>query len=392
MQIPKYNDERINQLEGDTNSLRNEHKQLYEKLDILTKEINYYQNQIGDFEKEKTENEVNALRAENIAIKKQLTELEHLRNTAAEVNVLRSQVAQLDPLRKKVAQMEIIKDQLRELNELRKKVSEFGIVKAQIDELNKLKAQLSQMNNFEKQMRELNSLKIQVAEAENLRKKIEEMQSARAQYEEQIKNLRNSQKIEILKIKSMANSHIGIKQILFEDRIKNTTIKGDILRNMNELEMLTRKINKLNNKITLNLLYKATADSDRASAFHQRCDNAKSTLVLVETNKGKRFGGFTTCSWRGNCIDKKDEEAFIFSLDKMMTYDNIPDEDAIGCYPRFGPIFLGCQIRIYDNAFSKGGTTYEKGLNYNTEEDYELTDGERVFGVKEIEVYEVIAE
>ena len=29
-------------------------------------------------------------------------------------------------------------------------------------------------------------------------------------------------------------------------------------------------------------------------------------------------------------------------------------------------------------------------MNYNTEEDYELTGGERVFGVKEIEVYEVV--
>ena len=48
-------------------------------------------------------------------------------------------------------------------------------------------------------------------------------------------------------------------------------------------------------------------------------------------------------------------------------------------------------IRIYDNAFTKGGTTFEKGMNYNTEEDYELTGGDRVFNVKEIEVYEVIA-
>ena len=74
----------------------------------------------------------------------------------------------------------------------------------------------------------------------------------------------------------------------------------------------------------------------------------------------------------------------------MKIYENIPGELAIGCYPNYGPIFLGCQIRIYDNAFSKGGTTFEKGLNFNTQEDYELTDGERTFNVKEIEVYEVI--
>ena len=74
----------------------------------------------------------------------------------------------------------------------------------------------------------------------------------------------------------------------------------------------------------------------------------------------------------------------------MKVYPNIPDENVIGCYPNYGPVFLRCLIRIYDNAFSKGGTTFEKGMNYNTEEDYELTDGNRVFKVKEIEVYEVV--
>jgi hypothetical protein len=74
----------------------------------------------------------------------------------------------------------------------------------------------------------------------------------------------------------------------------------------------------------------------------------------------------------------------------MKIYENIPEEVAIGCYPKFGPIFMGCQIKINDNAFSKGGTTFEKGMNFNTEEDYELNGGERVFNIKDIEVYEVI--
>ena len=107
-----------------------------------------------------------------------------------------------------------------------------------------------------------------------------------------------------------------------------------------------------------NLLDKQEHDKNR--------DEAQSSLVLVETDKGKRFGGFTTCSWEGECIDKKDENAFVFSLDKMMIYENIPGEDAIGCYPKFGPIFLGCQIRIYDNAFSKGGTTFTKCCTWAT--------------------------
>ena len=175
-----------------------------------------------------------------------------------------------------------------------------------------------------------------------------------------------------------------------EDDVKE--VKGDIIHDMNELEMITKKINKENKRIIINLLYKASADSDSAAVFHEKCDGANNTIVLVETTDGKRFGGYTTKSWRGNCIEKADTDAFIFSFDKMKTYDNIPGDDAIGCYPKFGPIFLGCQIKIFDNAFTKGGTTFEKELNFNTEEDYELTGGSRTFGVKDIEVYEVIIE
>ena len=88
-------------------------------------------------------------------------------------------------------------------------------------------------------------------------------------------------------------------------------------------------------------------------------------------------------------MDKMDSNAFVFSLDKMETYDVNPEKQAIGCYPDFGPVFLGCQIRIYDDALSRGGSTYERGATYMTNEDYELTGGEKLFGVKEIEVYEV---
>ena len=79
----------------------------------------------------------------------------------------------------------------------------------------------------------------------------------------------------------------------------------------------------------------------------------------------------------------------LFSIDKNKVYDIIPGQNAIGCYPNFGPVFFGCQIRIYDNYLAKGGTTYKKGLNYCTTEDFELTGGRQNFGVKDIEVYEV---
>ena len=398
-------DERLGKLEGDTNTLKSENQLIQSKLTTLMSQVTSYKNQLELLEKEKQSNELSALRAENAAIKQQLSELNNLRREAAQVNLLRSQVSQLEPLRSKAAEMESLKGQLAELHALRAKVAELSGLESKLGELNNLKAQVGQMNLMRQQMDELSVLRAKVEELnkatmesnaqneekENLKRRLQELENLKAQYEQEIKTLKE-QKTTTTTTTVEKTSGLEKNQLLFEDKAQQISVKGDIIHSTEELELITRKINKANKKITLNLLYKATVDSDKAQAFHEKCDEAQSSLVLVETDKGKRFGGFTTCSWEGECIDKKDENAFVFSLDKMMIYENIPGEDAIGCYPKFGPIFLGCQIRIYDNAFSKGGTTFEKGLNFDTEEDYELTDGDRIYGVKEIEVYEVIAQ
>ena len=305
--------------------------------------------------------------------KKQLSEKKYKQGELEEIQILRTQLAELEPLRKKVAEMEVLRGQLSELNSLRAQVAEYNAVKSQFKEINELRAQVEQLS----------------LENEKLKIKVEELEDLNLKYEEEIKNLKENERLYSMKSKA---SNTENKDIIYEESSQDMAVKGDIIHDTQELDLITNKINQSNQKLTLNLLYKATADSDKAAAFHAKCDDAKSTIVLVETDKGKRFGGYTTLSWAGDCIDKKDEEAFVFSLDEMKTYDNIPGEEAIGCYPKFGPIFLGCQIRIYDNAFTKGGTTFERGLNFDTQEDFELTDGDRVFNVKEIEVYEVIKE
>ena len=192
--------------------------------------------------------------------------------------------------------------------------------------------------------------------------------------------------------KNKTNSRPIIINNAFDNNPTNTDYaysRGTIIRDNSELEMIVNKLNKYNRAIKIDLIYKASVDSDRASAFHNNCDHAKNTIVLVESTNGRRFGGYTSESWEGDCIDKFDPNAFIFSLDKMETYGVVLEKEAIGCYPQFGPVFLGCQIRIYDNAFTNGGTTFQRGVSYLTNEDYELTGGEKKFGVKEIEVYEV---
>ena len=325
---------------------------------------------------------INNIKSENISLKKQITELRKSQKNVENLSITKSQLEELESLRKKLAEFEILKGQLKELNSLRIEVAEYHLAKGQLKEIPLLKEKINNQN------KEIAQLRLKAAEVDKLKLKIEELENIKTQYEQDIKGLKESLRIYSIK----TNIKEDNKEIIDEETPEEITVKGDIIHDISELELITKKINHNDQKLTLNLLYKASADTDKAAAFHAKCDEAKSSIVLVETKKGKRFGGFTSCSWSGDCIEKKDEEAFVFSLDKMKTYDNIPGEEAIGCYPKFGPIFLGCQIRIYDNAFTKGGTTFERGLNFDTEEDYELTGGDRVFDVKEIEVYEVVFE
>ena len=373
---------------------------------IQTEQINEYQTQTTTNEQPQPNKEIEALKAENQLIKQQIQELNALKQQVIEAQYLKNQLNQIEPLREKASESDMIGSQLSEIESLKQKVNELSRTKEQINEINNLKNEFQQIkelkkqineihnlknefqqiNELKNQLNELNNLKNKTIEGNELQERIKYLENIRHQQEKEIKVLRESQ----AQIKQNTSYGMESKQLYFEEKPEQICVKGDIIHNANELELITRKINRSNKKITLNLLYKATADSDKANAFHNKCDQAHSTIVLIETDKGKRFGGFTSCNWAGECVEKKDEEAFIFSLDKMMTYDNIHGEDAIGCYPKFGPIFMGCQIRIYDNAFTKGGTTFEKGLNFNTEEDYELTGGDREFNVKEIEVYEVV--
>ena len=287
-------------------------------------------------------------------------ELDNLRNENArlleEINSLKSQI------KITTVKQEIPNESYQEIQILR-------------EEIEKLRLELSTYNEYKSQKEEeINMLSIKI---QNLLNKIKELE------------MRNEDLRAYIEKLSQMKSEKGYEALSLQDT-RLEIIRGEIIETANELELITRKMcqNKYK-KISLNLLYKAIVDSDKAEIFHQKCDSAKSTLVLIKGANGKRFGGFTSCSWEGNSIEKKDENAFIFSFDKMKIYNVIPGEGAIGCYPNFGPVFLGCQIRIYNEFFSKGGSTFEKGVNFNTEEDYELTGGLKTFDINDIEVYSV---
>ena len=236
----------------------------------------------------------------------------------------------------------------------------------------------SEQNNIYQQQQYQNQIQIQNQNEEEISQRSinqkEEIQS-------QMTQISQTQSEGGLNIEALFMTEEG--KIIF----RNGLLRG-IIHKYAEIDDVVSKIQDIFLKgVKFNLIYKAFDLDDRASTFHSRLDNLEMSLILIETDKGVRFGGFTTKSWKGNNIKKIDNYCFVFSLDKKKIYEVIRNQAAIGCYPKYGPVFFGCQIRIYDEFFKRGGTTCHKGLNFKTTQDYELNNGEKSFLVKDIEAY-----
>ena len=195
-------------------------------------------------------------------------------------------------------------------------------------------------------------------------------------------NINLSTKVSILEkyLAPQINDQIVLKQ----------KILSDIIMTINDLDIINKRLLRQNKRTVYTLIYKATRDGDKAETFHSMCDSYQNTVVLIKTSKGRIFGGFTHEKWEGEDINKIDNRAFLFSIDKQKVYNIKRNEEAIGCYKLNGPDFCGWQIVIQDNFLSnKQCYTGEKDMNFKTEEDYELNGGEKYFGVQELEVFQI---
>ena len=176
------------------------------------------------------------------------------------------------------------------------------------------------------------------------------------------------------------------------EKFENGILKS-IIKDYKEIEIVLNKIEENFPGSVYKLLYKGSRDGDGANDFHSRCDEAEKTLVLIEDNYGNRFGGFTTQDWGGEYLQKKDDEAFIFSLDKNKIYPIIKGKNAIRCCSCCCPQFSNDTIYLNNKFLTSKCNVNSKNDNYQGfTYDYELNNGIYNFIVKELEIYHLIFE
>ena len=140
------------------------------------------------------------------------------------------------------------------------------------------------------------------------------------------------------------------------------------------------------------LLFRKSKDGSTPKDFHNKCDNKGITITFIETTKGYKFGGYTELEWDCSRKGKTDKSTFIFSLNKRKKFLAKNNNESINCYEVNGPRF-GCTYTYYSDIYfyqtlNKGSCELSKDSTFLTEN--ELTNGEKYWDVKEIEVYKII--
>lgn len=67
-------------------------------------------------------------------------------------------------------------------------------------------------------------------------------------------------------------------------------------------------------------MYRGSRDGWNTSHFHNKCDNQGATIALVKDSEGRIYGGYTSVSWDNTSGFKKDNQAFLFSVDKKLKF------------------------------------------------------------------------
>ena len=191
---------------------------------------------------------------------------------------------------------------------------------------------------------------------------------------------------------------------LFEKEIKQREYyeKLGIESNIIDKEDFDFIINRLINndpnlkqkKINCNLLYRATRDGDSANNFHQLVDSKKSTLSIIETTKGVKFGVHIDLPLKSIDDSVVDDKCFIFSLTNKKIYNHKKGKESFNDNKNYIISLFNRPICVVDNCLSNSQsytcTKIDADYNfYSFERDYELNNNEQYFTVKEMETFQI---
>ena len=270
--------------------------------------------------------------------------------------------------------------------------------KSQIIELN-LKKCLPDTNHLIKYLlEEIKTIKINMKLSEE-NNKIERMNN-----ESEIKTLKENN----LKYQNEISYLKEENKKLWEEinQIKKISKKLDnlnyfdskILDSINSIDFIIdyiRQNDKSSNFKNIQLLQRGSRDGDRTKTCHQLCDDKQNILIVMKSDTGYIFGGYSKIGFKvNNKYDYKvDNNSFLFSLNLKKVYPVIKYKGVI-CHisEEYGLCFSD-SLAFRDNFMNNKNNEIFSGIQsmFNGFVDkYEMNGGERIFKCKELEVFKLI--
>ena len=279
---------------------------------------------------------------------------------------------------------EMIKSHDDEINNFNNEIQELKDQNNDLKQkINILLEQVNQLNELISK-RDIGNFKYPLSNIQNLIERIEILEELKEESTKSSK--KNSDGMSILL------NTVKIQEKINNKKLKKCFKSSSILTNETDFDFLLNKLSKYN-PTSYKIIYKSSIDGDNVKTFHSNCDGEENTLIIIETTKGLKFGGFTSVGFDNTGYELRDDNAFLFSIDRQKVYDIIPGNNAIYCNRKFGPIFCSkpdstaYSIFIPDNYLKNKSTTTKKCFCYKMEENFELNNGTKEFLVKELEVF-----
>ena len=226
----------------------------------------------------------------------------------------------------------------------------------------------------------------------NIEEKVNELYKIIEIQQKEINNLKN----EVKELKQINENRDKRKKEKEKEKEKEKLIylqnNSTIIKNDPEKEKAIRNwINPNIKNLEFKLLFKMSKDGYNCSDFHRCCDNKGETLLLFETDKNYKFGAYTPLNWvtseSGEVDDPNDNKTFLFSLNQMKKFTKIQGKNPKTAKSKKdkGPLFGGGTDLGINKDMRTGWSNSETFLT-----NRELTNGERDFNVKEIEIFKII--
>jgi hypothetical protein len=171
----------------------------------------------------------------------------------------------------------------------------------------------------------------------------------------------------------------------------NILINSNILQDEEDIKLLLNNIS--NTPKDLKLLYNSKVDGENEEKLINTYTEKNDLIILVKTDKSKRFGGYAHESFEKNNFKKSDINAFLFNLDKKKIYKSKGKEFSIWRgYNTSNSINFGTgtDLKIFHKFLSEQNNTFQDNHDYNYKNEYYALNGEENFCISFLEIYQVL--